>query len=244
MGPNSYCAFPRLRQAEMKHSVLLVEDEPGLVVTLSDLLETEGYRVQVALDGSSALSAVRANRPDLIILDVMLPDMDGFEVCQRLRRRGVDAAILMLTARAEVQDRVLGLKLGADDYLVKPFDPAELLARVQALLRRTLARNRTRTHRFTFSDIEVDFERAEVFKGGCRTYMTGKELELLRYFVENPGKVLTREELLTGVWQYREAVNSRTVDVHIAWLRQKLESDSQHPRHFHTVRGSGYRFAP
>ena len=228
----------------MNLRILLVEDEPGLVLTLSDLLAADGYEVDVAQDGITALSKASADPPQLIILDVMLPGKSGFEVCRELRQRGIDTAILMLTAKTQVIDRVLGLKLGADDYLAKPFDPAELLARVQALLRRVHKENLTPVARFRFANIDVDFDRSEVLKSGERINLTGKELQLLRYLVDNRGKVVAREELLKNVWQYQESVTSRTVDVHVAWLRQKLEVNAQSPRHFHTVRGVGYRFAP
>jgi two-component system, OmpR family, alkaline phosphatase synthesis response regulator PhoP len=227
----------------MSARILLVEDEPGLVLTLSDLFRTEGYGVDVVSDGLVAVSKVRTIKPDVIVLDIMLPGKSGFDICQELRQNGVDTAILMLTARSEVDDRVRGLKLGADDYLIKPFDPSELLARVQALMRRIEKRQLVPVERFRFGDVEVDFERAEVYKAGGRVYLAGKELQLLRYFVDHRGKVIPREELLTEVWQYQESVSSRTVDVHVAWLRQKLETAPHAPQHFHTVRGTGYRFA-
>ena len=228
----------------MSLRILLVEDEPGLVLTLSDLLSAEGYQLDTASDGATAISKARAYRFDLIILDVMLPGKSGFDVCRELRADGVDTAILMLTARAQVIDRVQGLKLGADDYLTKPFDPSELVARVEALLRRVQKENLLPVAHFQFGNIEVNFERAEVWKRGERIQLSGKELQLLQYFVNNRGKVLARDELLKHVWQYQESVTSRTVDVHIAWLRQKLEDNPQLPRHLHTVRGVGYRFAP
>ncbi len=213
-------------------------------MTLSDLLSAEGYEVETAGDGPTAISKALASRFDLIILDVMLPGKSGFEVCKELRSHGVDSAILMLTARTQVIDRVLGLKIGADDYLTKPFDPSELVARVEALLRRVQKENLAPVSRFQFGDVEVDFERAEALKGGRRIQLSGKEFQLLRYLVNHRGKVLSRDELLKYVWQYQESVTSRTVDVHIAWLRQKLEDNPQLPRHLHTVRGVGYRFAP
>ena len=228
----------------MSLRILLVEDEPGLVLTLSDLLAAEGYEIDTAGDGGTALSKALGSRFDLIVLDVMLPGKNGFDVCRELRAAGVDSAILMLTARTQVIDRVLGLKLGADDYLTKPFDPSELVARVEALLRRVQKENLLPVAHFQFGNVEVNFERAEVWKSGQRVQLSGKELQLLQYFVNNRGKVLARDELLKHVWQYQESVTSRTVDVHIAWLRQKLEDNPQLPRHLHTVRGVGYRFAP
>ncbi len=228
----------------MSSRVLLVEDEPGLVIALSDLLAAEGYTVETATDGDTA-AARAANEPfDLIILDVMLPGKNGFEVCRELRQQGKDVAVLMLTARTQVMDRVAGLKLGADDYLTKPFEPPELLARIEALLRRVNQDNRTPVVRFQFADVEVDFDKGEVQKGGAAVSLAGKELELLRCLIDHRGKVVSRDELLEGVWEYQPGVSSRTIDVHIAWLRQKLEDNPQNPKHIHTVRGVGYRFSP
>jgi two-component system alkaline phosphatase synthesis response regulator PhoP len=180
---------------------------------------------------------------NLIILDVMLPRKNGFEVCRELRRRGRDVAILMLTAKSQVIDRVTGLKLGADDYLAKPFDPAELLARVEALLRRTSRGSSPSIRSFDFGDTHVDFAAGEVHKAGSQVSLAGKEMQLLRYLIEQRGKVVSREELLQNVWEYQSDVSSRTIDVHIAWLRQKLEDQPQTPRYIHTVRGKGYKFS-
>jgi two-component system alkaline phosphatase synthesis response regulator PhoP len=228
----------------MSSRILLIEDEPGLVLTLSDLLTAEGYVVDSALDGPRGLEKARSGQYDVIILDVMLPGKSGFDICRDLRQDGANTAILMLTARSQVLDRVVGLKLGADDYLTKPFDPAELLARIEALLRRVNKENAPPLSRFEFGSIQVDFDRGEVFKDGAAVTLAGKELQLLRYMVEHRGKVLTREELLERVWGYQPSVSSRTVDVHVAWLRQKLEDNPQSPRYIHTVRGVGYRFSP
>ncbi|MCC6859880.1 MAG: response regulator transcription factor [Bryobacterales bacterium] len=228
----------------MSSRILLVEDEPGLVLTLSDLLAAEGYQVDSAPDGPQGLAKAGSQHFDLIILDVMLPGKNGFEVCRELRQKGSDVAILMLTAKTQVVDRVVGLRLGADDYLAKPFDPAELLARVEALLRRVRKDKLTPVVRFRFGDIEVDFEKAELLKGGTPLSLAGKELQLLHYLIDHRGKVLSREELLQNVWEYQAGISTRTVDVHIAWLRQKIEKNPQAPRHILTVRGSGYRFSP
>lgn len=228
----------------MSSRILLVEDEPGLVLTLSDLLAAEGYQVDSAPDGPQGLAKAGSQHFDLIILDVMLPGKNGFEVCRELRQKGSDVAILMLTAKTQVVDRVVGLRLGADDYLAKPFDPAELLARVEALLRRVRKDKLTPVVRFRFGDIEVDFEKAELLKGGTPLSLAGKELQLLHYLIDHRGKVLSREELLQNVWEYQAGISTRTVDVHIAWLRQKVEKNPQAPRHILTVRGSGYRFSP
>jgi two-component system alkaline phosphatase synthesis response regulator PhoP len=227
----------------MSSRILLVEDEPGLVLTLSDLLTGEGYEVETASDGESGLEKAAGGGFDLLILDVMLPRKNGFEVCRDLRQQGIDVAILMLTARNQVVDRVEGLKLGADDYLSKPFDPGELLARIQALLRRVLKENRIPLKSFQFADVEVDFERARLLKSGRQINIAGKELQLLQYLIHHRGRVVPREEILHNVWEYSSDVSSRTIDVHVAWLRQKLEANPQQPQHIHTIRGKGYRFS-
>jgi two-component system alkaline phosphatase synthesis response regulator PhoP len=227
----------------MSSKILLVEDEPGLVMTLSDLLSAEGYEVESATDGVSGLRMALNGRYDLVILDIMLPGKNGFEVCRELRQQGRDSAVLMLTAKTQVVDRVVGLKLGADDYLAKPFDPSELMARVEALLRRVRKENLAPVANFEFGNVEVDFEKGDVRKGGNPVNLAGKELQLLRYLIGRRGKVVSREELLESVWEYQAGVSSRTVDVHIAWLRQKLEDHPQTPRHIQTIRGVGYRFS-
>lgn len=228
----------------MVSRILFIEDEPGLVRTVSDLLIGEGYEVESALDGESGFSKALHGRFDLILLDVMLPRKMGFDVCRELRQKGVDTAILMLTAKTHVTDRVVGLRLGADDYLGKPFDPAELLARVDALLRRVRKENRVPVRTFRFGEVEVDFERAEARKGGQPINLAGKEMQLLRYLVDHRERVVPREEILQKVWEYSSEVTSRTVDVHVAWLRQKLEENPQTPKHIQTIRGKGYRFTP
>jgi two-component system, OmpR family, alkaline phosphatase synthesis response regulator PhoP len=227
----------------MSNRILLIEDEPGLVVTISDLLTSEGYAVEIAADGETGFGKAATGDFDLVLLDLMLPRKNGYDVCRELRQRGVDSAILMLTARTQVVDRVVGLKLGADDYLAKPFDPAELLARIEALLRRLRRGHEIGVSSFQFGDVEVDFERAEVRKRGAALNLASKELQLLRYLVDRRGKVVPREELLRKVWEYSAEASSRTVDVHIAWLRQKLEDNPQRPRHIQTLRGRGYRFS-
>jgi two-component system alkaline phosphatase synthesis response regulator PhoP len=222
--------------------VLLVEDEPGLSLTLSDLLTNEGYEVETAKDGVAGLERASAGGFDLLLLDLMLPRMNGLEVCRELRRRGKGLAILMLTAKSQLTDRVVGLKLGADDYLTKPFEPPELLARIEALLRRTKKEKLAPVASFQFDNIDIDFERNRVTRAGAAVNLAAKELELLRYLIHHRGNVVSREELLEGVWEYQPGVSSRTIDVHVAWLRQKLEDNPQTPRHIHTVRGVGYRF--
>ncbi len=178
------------------------------------------------------------------MLDWMLPRIAGVEVCRRLRESGVGGSIMMLTARAEVANRIEGLQTGADDYVTKPFHPDELLARVQALLRRSGKEERPHVNTFEFDGIAVNFERGELVKHGKPVPLGGKELQLLRYLITNRGETVTREELLQKVWEYNGDVESRTLDVHVAWLRQKLEDSPQTPRHIHTVRGKGYRFTP
>lgn len=227
----------------MNSRILLIEDEPGLVLTITDLLTAEGYEVQSAGDGEEGLRQASSGRFDLVVLDVMLPRKTGYDVCRELRQSGVDTAILMLTAKTQVVDRVVGLKLGADDYLTKPFDPSELVARIEALLRRVQKESRIPVRKYQFGDIEVDFERAEVLRAGQRIGLASKELQLLRYLVDNRERVVPREEILQRVWEYRSDVNSRTIDVHVAWLRQKLEQDPTLPKHIQTIRGKGYRFS-
>lgn len=227
----------------MNPRVLLVEDEPSVSLTVSDLLAEEGYDVETAADGPTGLKRAAGEAFDVVILDIMLPGMNGLDVCRELRRQGKDVAVLMLTARGQLADKVVGLKLGADDYLVKPFEPQELVARLEALLRRVRKSGLTPVKSFRFGDVEVDFERGDVRKGGTQVPLAAKELELLRYLVDHRGNVVSREELLESVWEYQPGVSSRTLDVHVAWLRQKLEDNPQTPQHIHTVRGVGYRFS-
>ncbi len=226
----------------MTPRLLLIEDEPGLLVTITDLLRAEGYEVDTAGDGDAGLAKALVGHFDLVLLDVMLPKRSGHEVCRELRQRSMDVAILMLTAKSQVVDRVVGLKLGADDYLTKPFDPAELLARVEALLRRVHKNQSVPAQSVKFGNVEVNFERAEARKSGNPVSLAGKELQLLRYLVDHRGRAVSRDELLQQVWEYSSEVTSRTVDVHVAWLRQKLEDTPQSPRHIQTIRGKGYRF--
>jgi len=224
--------------------ILLAEDEPSLVTTLSDRLRAEGYGVEAVRDGDAALLRAQAGGFDLLVLDVMLPGRDGFDVCRELRGRGVAVPILMLTARTQVVDRVVGLKLGADDYVTKPFETPELLARIEALLRRAGGSLQGDASAISFGDVQADFRRGEVTRAGEPVQLAPRELELLQYFVAHPGEVLSRERLLDEVWGYQASVQSRTVDVHVAALRQKLESDAANPRLFRTVHGRGYKFVP
>jgi two-component system alkaline phosphatase synthesis response regulator PhoP len=224
-----------------KRRVLVVEDEPGLVLTLSDRLRSEGHEVEVATDGDTAFEAARAGSFDLVILDLALPRRSGLDVCRDLRREGVDTPILMLTARADLTDKVVGLKLGADDYLTKPFEMIELLARVEALLRRS-GRALAGPGAYAFGDVRVDFRKAEVFRSGEAVALSALEYKLLAYLIEKRGVVLSRDELLDRVWGYDATPTTRTVDVHVASLRQKIEPNPAKPRWILTVHGLGYRF--
>ncbi|MGC3988472.1 MAG: response regulator transcription factor [Chthoniobacteraceae bacterium] len=226
----------------MNARIFIVEDEPGVLLIISDLLRAEGYLVETATDGNTARQRIGTTPFDLLILDVMLPGMSGFEICHAAREGGFEGAILMLTARGQVPDRVQGLRTGADDYLVKPFDPDELLARIHALLRRIHKSELTPVTRFQFGKVSLDFTTGVFLKDDAPLTFAAKEIELLRLLVNHRGQVLTREEILKQVWANQPFITPRTVDVHIAWLRQKLEDNAQTPRHILTVRGEGYRF--
>ena len=222
--------------------IFLIEDEPGIVLTLTDRLTREGYAVDSAADGESGLERASKEPFDLLLLDLMLPRMSGFDVCRELRKRGIETPVIMLTARGQIIDKVVGLKLGADDYVTKPFEMAELLARVEAHLRRAPAAPHP-AEGYVFGDIKVDFRRAEATKEGQPLDLSAREFQLLRYFLEHRGATLTREELLNEVWGYNSMPSTRTVDVHVAWLRQKIEPNSRHPQFILTVHGMGYKFA-
>jgi two-component system alkaline phosphatase synthesis response regulator PhoP len=225
----------------MTSRILLVEDEPGVRLTVEDRLKSEGYAVECAADGDEG-SKRATNEPfDLVILDVMLPKRSGFDVCRDIRQRGLDTPVLMLTARTQVTDRVVGLKLGADDYLMKPFAMAELLARIEARLRRKEAETPP-PGAYRFGDVVVDFRKADVEREGRPLSLSAKEFHLLRYFIENKGATLSRDELLDHVWGYDAMPTTRTVDVHVAWLRRKLEAQPKHPRFILTIHGLGYKF--
>jgi two-component system alkaline phosphatase synthesis response regulator PhoP len=222
--------------------ILLVEDEPGLVLTLRDRLTKEGYSVESTPDGESGLERAAREAFDLVLLDVMLPRLNGFDVLRELRKRGVEIPVIMLTAKGQVVDKVVGLKLGADDYVTKPFEMVELLARIEAKLRRAPAILH-RSEGYQFGEVRVDFRRAEVAKGGEPLELSAREFQLLKYFIEHRGATLTREELLNEVWGYNAMPSTRTVDVHVAWLRQKVEPNHRHPQYILTVHGMGYKFA-
>ena len=224
--------------------ILLVEDEPGLVLTLTDRLRSEGFAVTAASDGKAGFDKAAGGGFDLIILDVMLPKKNGYDVCRDLRKKGIETPVLMLTAKGETIDKVLGLKLGADDYLTKPFEVIELLARVEALLRRSPTRNNGHsTEAFRFGSVTIDFKRAEVTRDNKAIDLSAMEFKLLQHLVENRGVVHSRDQLLDAVWGYDAMPSTRTVDVHIAWLRQKLEANPKHPNFIQTVHGMGYKFA-
>lgn len=229
----------------MNKQILLVEDEPTLSMLLRERLEKEGYSVSPCRDGEQGLSQALRGLFDLVILDIRLPRRNGFEVCREVRRHAVNSPILMLTARGDVKDRVKGLKIGADDYLTKPFDVSELLARIEALLRRV---NNSPPQLidpvFCFGDMSVDASKGEVLRNGNPVELTAKEFGLLQYFIANPNERLSRQTLLEQVWGYKRVLNTRTVDLHVAQLRQKVEQDPKHPRHILTVFRSGYKFVP
>jgi DNA-binding response OmpR family regulator len=222
--------------------LLLVEDEPSLVLTLVDRLQSEGYDVETATDGDAGFERGLEGSFDLILLDVGLPGRSGFDVLRDLRQKRVETAILMLTARGQVVDRVVGLKLGADDYLPKPFDMMELLARVEAVLRRGSGTGSPGAGVYSFGQVRVDFRRAEVTSGGQPIELSSLEYKLLCYFIEHRGALLTRQELLEKVWGYPAVLQTRTVDVHVASLRQKVEPHPSKPQHIVTVHRQGYRF--
>jgi len=226
----------------MPRRILLVEDEPGLVLTLTDRLKGEGYDVESVRDGAAGLARASEGGFDLVLLDVMLPGMSGFDVCQTLRQRGIDTPIVMLTARGQLVDRVVGLKIGADDYIPKPFEMAELVARIEARLRRAPPAAPAAADGYQFGDVRVDFRRAEVEREGRALELSAREFQLLRYFIEHRGAALSRDELLNEVWGYHSMPSTRTVDVHVAWLRQKIEPNPKRPQFILTVHGIGYRF--
>lgn len=226
----------------MRRRILLVEDEAGLRRTLKDLLVSSGYVVETSGDGVEAQGRAEAEAFDLIVLDVMLPSRSGFDVARNLRKGGVQTPILMLTARTELNNKVQGFKSGADDYVTKPFEAPELLVRVEALLRRAQSGSRKKIQVWDFEDISVDFTKARLIRKGRQIDLSERECRLLQHLIESRGEVVTRDELLEEVWGYEAPPMTRTVDVHISWLRQKLEDDPANPRFIVTVHGQGYRF--
>lgn len=226
----------------MEKRILLVEDEAGLVVALRDRLQSEGYSVETAQDGEEGMNLATRNYFDLIILDLMLPRKGGLDLCRDLRQQSFTTPVLMLTARSQTIDKVIGLKIGADDYITKPFDMLELLARVEALLRRTPRDGAGSGAIYQFGSIQVDFRRTEVTRNGFQVSLSAREFQLLKYLIEHREVTLSRKELLKDVWGYGAFTLTRTVDVHVASLRQKLEADPKHPKFIRTVLGFGYKF--
>ncbi len=224
----------------MGDRILLVEDDPNLVSVLTCSLTAEGFEVEDTPDGSDAIARIIRGAFDLVLLDVILPLRSGFEVCRELRARGNRMPIVLLTARGDVEDKIVGLGAGADDYVTKPFDISELVARMRALLRRWRDQ-RMALAEYHFGDIHVDFLNGNLTRNGVPVYLSTKELQLLRYLIARRGVVLSRNELLKSVWGYREAI-TRTLDMHIAALRQKLEDTPHQPRYILTERGRGYLF--
>ncbi len=226
----------------MNQRILLVEDDPGLSLIVSDVLRSEGYAVETAADGERGLQLATSEHFDLLILDVGLPKKNGFDVLRDLRQRGTTTPAMMLTARGQTIDKILGLKLGADDYLTKPFDTGELLARLEAILRRAPAAAAPEADVYVFGDVRVDFRRAIVTRANDAIELTAREYQLLRYLIEHRDTVLSRDDLLNEVWGYDAMPNTRTVDVHVGLLRQKLEPNIRQPQYILTVHGMGYRF--
>jgi two-component system alkaline phosphatase synthesis response regulator PhoP len=223
--------------------ILVIEDEPQMLLGLRDNLELEGYEVQTAADGEEGLARAASFAPDLVILDVMLPKKNGFDVCRELRSRSITTPIVMLTARSAETDKVLGLELGADDYVTKPFSITELLARVRAVLRRTGGQKAaTPADVVRIGEIEIDFKLHQARKDKARIEFTAREFDLLRYFVQHTGQVVTREQILNEVWGYEEFPTTRTIDNFVAKLRQKIERAPHAPEHILTIHGSGYKF--
>lgn len=224
----------------MNESILLVEDEKALRTTLSDRLRTEGYNVETAADGLEGVEKATNNPFDLIILDLLLPHRNGLDVCRDIRAAGMATPILILTVRNDTVDKVVGLKLGADDYVTKPFEAAELLARIEVLLRRVPIHSGHGS--FKFGSVRVDVRQAEVTRESRPVYLTAREFQLLRYLLERAGKTVSRSELLREVWGYESDTLTRTVDTHVASLRQKLEESPKRPEFILTVSGVGYKF--
>lgn len=225
--------------------ILIIEDDAALVLGLEHALQGEGHETVTARTGTDGYRLAKKQNADLILLDVMLPGMSGLEVCKRLRDEGNKTPVLMLTSKAEENDKVLGLELGADDYLTKPFSVRELLARVKAQLRReqkSAPKRAAKMEKFSFGNVVVDLKRHEVTKAGALQSLTNREFELLAYFIQHPGELLTRERLLNEIWGYEVYPTTRTVDNHVRWLRKHIEPDPDNPRYVKTLRGAGYLF--
>jgi two-component system OmpR family response regulator len=225
----------------MKSKILVVEDDPNILEALKYNLGREGYDTLTAVDGAQAIEAARANKPDLIILDIMLPKMSGFEVC-RILRKEMAVPIIMLTARDDEIDKITGLDLGADDYMTKPFSMRELMARVRAMLRRMEIKTVITDTTTKFGDLEIDIRHHMITRAGIALNLSPKEFDLLVFLAGNKGLVFSRDQLLEKVWGYEYSGDTRTVDVHIRWLREKIENNSEEPKRLITVRGVGYKF--
>lgn len=225
----------------MRPRILVIEDEPGLRLAVKDELEFEGFDVAVAEDGPGGLTAIRRWAPDLVVLDLMLPGQNGFQICQTLRSEGIRTPVIMVTARGQEVDKVRGLEAGADDYLTKPFGLAELVARIRAVLRRTQPEDDQREV-LEAPPIKVDLRRHRAFKGDSELHLTDMEFKLLALLIKHPGEVIARDEFLRQIWGDEVYVTQRTVDTHVASLRKKLEDDPEHPVYIQSVRNAGYRF--
>jgi DNA-binding response OmpR family regulator len=227
----------------MKKRILVIEDEPSLGMAIRDELEFEGFEASVVEDGKAGLDRILAEPPDLVVLDLMLPGKSGFEICREVRDRGMATPIIMLTARAQEVDRIRGLELGADDYMVKPFSLAELLARIRAVLRRTQGASRTEAGAETLEvgGLRLDVRKQEIFERGRKIELTHKEFQLLEFLLRHPGEVISRGEFLRRVWGEDIYVTPRTVDTHMASLRKKIEDEADRPRYIQSVRGAGYK---
>ncbi len=228
----------------MAETILVVEDDPAILLGLEDLLAGEGYAVSSARDGRQALELYRRERPDLVLLDIMLPEISGYEVCRRIRKEDAETPILMLTAKGQEADKVAGLELGADDYIVKPFGVSELLARIRASLRRCRYGAAGSGQPLAFAEVLIDPRKLEGSRDGVSFSLSVRELALLRFFAGRPGEVLDRFTILEEVWGLRYRGTTRTLDQHVAKLRKKIERDPAHPQHILTVHGVGYRFVP
>ena len=225
-----------------QHKILIVEDEQSIQKLLEFTLEQANYETVLADDGEEAIEKVLDEQPDLIILDLMLPKIDGIEVCRMLRKQDIETPIIMLTAKGEEMDKIIGLEMGADDYMTKPFSPREVAARVRAVLRRTGERNKTKEKKLVAGQLTVYPERMEVYLDEKLLEFTPKEFELLVYFMTHPNRVFSRDQLLQAVWNYDFAGDTRIVDVHVSHLRDKIEENTRKPRYIKTMRGVGYKF--
>ena len=229
----------------MAHRLLLVEDETGIRLALQDRFQADGYEVETAVNGRTAFERASKGDLDIVILDLILPERNGLDVCRDLRRMGIDTPVLMLTAKTELEDKLKGFSNGADDYLTKPFDIPELLARARVLVHRSMRwKGASPTQVFQFGDLRLDTKEAMLWRSGDPVALSQKEYDLLHYLVTRPGQTLSRDELLKEVWKYADRSQSRTVDLHVWWLRKKIENDLRSPRWIRSIYGKGYQFLP